>query len=492
MKLATPVLQTLAHKGVQVPSYDPASVEPGILHLGYGNFHRAHMARYVEDLLNTDFEESKTWGIVGAGVRGSSKRDMFASQDFLQTIVERNGDSANAIVMGGLVDYLPADLEKVQETLQNPQIKIVSMTVTEGGYYLNDGKFDVTLPDMQHDVQNPDSPKTVFGLIVKAMRHRKENNVPLLTVMSCDNVPHNGDVVASVVVGLARAQDAELADYIEANACFPNAMVDRIAPASTEEHKQFIQETYGYEDASPVFCEPFRQWVLEDDFVNGDRPAFEQLETVSFVDDVTPYEQMKIRILNGGHATLCYPSALLGVEYVHESMQHPVISKFLDTLERTEIIPGVTPPTPDTSLTGYWETTAERFSNPILKDTIDRNCFDGASRQPKFIVPVVQDNLKAGRSIDGLATVSALWCRYCQGKKEDGSEIAPNDPQWDRLQALALQAKDDPKLWLQELPEVYGSAAQESVFVEAFSAALKSMQENGVEAALQNYVNAQS
>jgi len=487
MKLANPLLPSLALKGITVPAYDRSLLETGVLHIGLGNFHRAHMARYWEDMLNAEF--TPEWGICGAGVHpsGIAKQQLLESQDYLQTVVEQDGESATAHVLGCMVDHLPIDAAAMSTALENPKVKIVSMTVTEGGYFLNDGKFDINHPEIQQDVNNPDDPKTVFGVIVKAIRYRKENDLPLFTVLSCDNVPHNGDVAASVVKGIAHAQDQSLGEFTEDRVCFPNGMVDRITPVTTKEHTQYLHDSYGYEDDSPVFCEPFRQWVLEEKFTGGIRPALEKLDSVTFVNDVTPYELMKIRILNGGHATLCYPSALLGVQYVHESMQHPVISKFLDALERKEIIPTVTPPE-GVSLYGYWETTAHRFANPILKDTIDRNCYDGASRQPKFIVPVVQDNLKAGRSVQGLATVSALWCRYCQGTLEDGSPIAPNDPQWDRLSELANKAKADPKLWLQGLPEVYGSAAQEPVFVDAFSQTLELILKSGVEAALNQYV----
>ena len=206
--------------------------------------------------------------------------------------------------------------------------------------------------------------------------------------MSCHNVPHNGDVVRSVVVGLADLTDSELAKWIAENVEFPNSMVDRITPATSDDELKFLKDNFdGLEDVAPVFCEPFRQWVLEDRFCSGHPPL--EKKGVEFVPDVTPYETMKIRILNGGHASLCYPSALLGVDYVHESMEHPVIGPFLDCLERNEIIPTV-PPVPDTNLEEYWEIIQERFANPTIMDTIRPNCSDGFSHQPMFIVPVAE------------------------------------------------------------------------------------------------------
>jgi mannitol 2-dehydrogenase len=261
-------------------------------------------------------------------------------------------------------------------------------------------------------------------------------------------------------------------------------MVDRITPATSERERAHVRDTYGHECASPVFCEPYRQWVLEDNFPQG-RPALERVG-VQFVPDVAPYEKMKIRILNGGHASLCYPAALLGVKYVHEAMEHPVIASFLNALERTEIIPTV-PSVPETSLTEYWKLIAKRFSNPTINDTILRICFDGSSRQPKFIIPVAADGLKEGRNVDGLALVSAMWCRYCQGKTEAGEIIEPNDPEWNRLHETALKAVEDPSYWL-DMTDIYGELGQNPKFLESFSTALHTISREGVEAAMQKYI----
>ncbi|KAL3893454.1 MAG: hypothetical protein SGARI_008164 [Bacillariaceae sp.] len=198
-------------------------------------------------------------------------------------------------------------------------------------------------------------------------------------------------------------------------------------------------------------------------------------------------ELMKIRVLNGGHASLCYPSALLGLKYVHNSMEHPVMSKFLDKLERTEIVPTV-PPVPDTNVAEYWDIIAERFSNPTINDTIERNCYDGSSRQPKFIVPVAAASLKNGGGVDGLAMVSALWCRYCQGTTEAGEKIAPNAPNWDKLQEVAKNAKSDPCAWLDGNLDVYAPVAENKTFRSAFEKAMKSIEGNGVEGAMKKYI----
>jgi mannitol 2-dehydrogenase len=387
-----------------------------------------------------------------------------------------------------MIDFLPVDTENhkpLKEALLNPDIKIVSMTVTEGGYFLNPstGTFDSKNPEIVKDAKNLDSAKTAFGIIVQALKKRRELGHEPFAVVSCDNVPHNGDVVRDVVSGIADLCDKELADWIRDNVGFPNGMVDRITPATSELERAYVRDEFGYEDTFPVFCEPFNQWILEDDFPQG-RPALERVG-VQFVPDVEPYEKMKIRILNGGHATLTYPSALLGVKYVHEAMEHPVIGPFLDAVERTEIIPTV-PPVPDTNLIDYWKLIAKRFSNPTINDTIERNCFDGSSRQPKFIIPPAADCLKKGLGVDGLALVSAMWCRYCQGKTEAGETIEPNDPNWDRLHETACKAAEDPSCWV-GMTDIYGEVGQNPKFVESFSSALRTISKEGVEAAMQKY-----
>ena len=337
MRLSAAALPQLSKTDVSVPTYDRSLLKAGILHIGLGNFHRAHMAAYLNDLFNkTKDDLDPSWAIAGAGILSfdQDKRDLLESQDWLQTLVVRDADSTKASVIGSMIDFLPISPQAIQEKLEGGDIKIVSLTITEGGYYLNDGKFDPTHPQIQQDIQTPDDPKTVFGIIVKALKQHKEGSkgkAPF-TVLSCDNIPHNGDIAKSVIVGLASQTDASLAEWIEANVGFPNSMVDRITPASTAEQREFVKSTYDLEDAAPVFCEPFRQWVLEEKFTAG-RPKLEILDNVKFVPDVKPYEFMKIRILNGGHASLCYPSALLGLQYVHQAMEHPTIGPFLDALE---------------------------------------------------------------------------------------------------------------------------------------------------------------
>jgi len=507
MQLKKASLSVLANQrggNIGIPAYDPSDLKPGIAHVGVGNFFRAHPAFHLHELFNkaakdesmsnADREDIMRWGIVGGAVTDhsySDRRDTLKHQDMMYTLVERNDDCANSHVVASVIDCLEykEDLSKspLKENLTDPSIRIVSLTVTEGGYFLKDGEFDPENEMIRNDIENPDKPKTIFGLIVQALDERRKKDIQPFTVMSCDNVPGNGDIAKSVVLGLAKEIDADLGEYIEKNACFPNSMVDRITPSTTEEMLEFLKDEYNFEDGTPVFCEPFKQWVLEDSFVNNDRPPLDKVG-VRLVDDVTPWENMKLRILNGGHASLSYPAALLGLEYVHEAAEHETIGKFLDCLQRTEIIPIVND-VPDTDLSEYWETVQKRYKNPTLKDSIDRNCEDGSDRQPKFIVPPIRANLEEGNDVDGLALVSAMWCRYCLGETEDGTEIEPNDQRWDELTELAEKAKEDPVEWLKGVESVYGDLAENDKFVEAFEKQLKIVNEEGVEKAMQQYID---
>jgi mannitol 2-dehydrogenase len=472
---------------VSVPRYARSSLTPGILHFGVGNFHRAHLAVYMDDLFNVGLNHD--WAIIGAGVMPHDEVvcEKLAAQDFLTTVVEQDANVSSARVTAAMIDFIPpSQRARLIETLASPAIRIVSLTVTEGGYMINPstGRFDPSHPALQRDAGNPDDPTSVFGLILLGLKKRRAKGLTPYTVMSCDNLPHNGAVTRNAVVGLARLMDQELAGWIEANVAFPNAMVDRITPATSDRERMLAQQMFGVDDNWPVFCEEFKQWVVEDHFTAG-RPAFEKVGA-EFVADVTPFEYMKIRILNGGHAVLAYAGGLLDVHFVHEAMQHPLIHAFFEKIEQTEIIPTV-PPVPNTDIASYARLIDRRFSNPKIGDTIRRLAFDGSNRQPKFIVPVIADNLQAGRSIEGLALESAFWCKYCAGVTDSGRVIDPNDPIWDRLQPLALAARSNPVVWL-AMDDIYGDVGKDERFRAAFSKWLNMLWREGTAATLNSYV----
>ena len=477
--------------GVSKPNYRRSDLKAGILHIGVGNFHRAHQAVYLDDLFNSGVD--RDWAIVGAGVREPDvdMREKLRAQDWLTTVVEQEARATTVRVTGAMIDFIkPFDVGAMLETLARPEIRIVSLTVTEGGYYISPAtqRFDPTHPDIVYDAKHAEAPKTAFGLIAAGLRGRRSAGAAPFTVMSCDNIPGNGHVTENAVAGLAELSDPELALWIRANVAFPNSMVDRITPATGDRERAILRDTYGIDDNWPVFCEEFRQWVVEDRFPAG-RPALEKVG-VTFTSDVAPYELMKIRILNGGHAAIAYPAGILDVHFVHEAMEDGQIASFLEALTKREIIP-VVPPPPQVDLEAYRKKVAERFANPKIADTISRLCLDGSNRQPKFILPTVRDRLAAGASVKGLALVSAMWCRYCYGKSESGKTIPPNDPSWGRLQAAARPARGDPRAFL-AMRDIFGELADDPAYFGAFSSALASLWTNGVRATLADYLSGQA
>ncbi|OYW58094.1 MAG: mannitol dehydrogenase [Rhodobacterales bacterium 12-65-15] len=471
---------------LQRPAYDRSKLTPGIVHIGLGNFHRAHMAVYLDDLFGMGL--CHDWAILGAGVReGDARmREALLAQGCLSTVIELDPRGRSARRVGSMIDFLPVEPDNAPliAAMADPRIRIVSLTVTEGGYFINPatGAFDPASPEILADAADPH--RTAFGAIIAALTLRRAAGVAPFTVMSCDNLPGNGDVTRNAVAGLAALGDPALAAWIIANVAFPNGMVDRITPATGPRERQMAAEFGLADDPVPVTCEPFRQWVLEDTFPSG-RPDFEKVG-VTLTPHVHSYEKMKIRILNGGHATIAYPGSLMDIDYVHEAMANPLIRGFLDKVERDEIIPYI-PPIPGTDLDDYYRLIVERFSNPEVADTERRLCLDGSNRQPKFIVPSIRDALLAGGSVEGLALVSALWCRYCHGQTDSGTEIAPNDPDWTALVARSKAARHRPEAWL-EMTSVYGDIGQNAVFATAFRRHLGRLWAVGTQQTLQEFV----
>jgi mannitol 2-dehydrogenase len=470
-----------------VPAYARKKLSAGIVHIGVGNFHRAHMAHYLHRLF--DLGRDHDWAIIGAGVKSfdSAMRECLKPQDWLTTVVELDPAGFSATVTGAMIDFTEATPGAILAALLQPEIRIVSLTITEGGYFVDalTGGFDAGHPDIRADAADPAHPRTVFGIIIAALRHRRDRGLQPFTVLSCDNLPENGRATSAAVIGLARLQDSSFAGWIARNVAFPNSMVDCITPATGGRERKLVLDRFGIEDAAPVVCEPFRQWVLEDRFPQG-RPAFE-LVGAQFVADVAPYELMKLRILNGGHATIAYPSGLLGIHYVHEAMAHPLVARFLDWLEHKELMPTV-PAIAGVDFETYYRKIVERFSNPAIGDTVARLCLDGSNRQPKFILPAVRDRLKAGLPVDGLALEVALWCRFCAGTDDAGNPVNVPDDNAATLTAHALKARKDPAAFL-SLDTIFGDLAGAAPFAEAFGRSLDALWSRGVVKVLEEAVD---
>ncbi len=476
----------LLPSNVARPAYDRARLTGGIVHVGVGNFHRAHMAVYLDQLFSRGKDHD--WAIVGAGVReaDNAMRDRLQPQDWLYTVTDLDPEALSVRVVGSMVDFLSIDAEAILSALTNPAVRIISMTVTEGGYYIDaaTGGLAANHPDIVADAAAPEAPKTIFGLMIRALRLRREAGSAPFTVLSCDNLPENGRLTRETVTGLARLSDPDFAAWIGANVAFPNCMVDCITPATSDRERALIEERFGIADHAPVICEPFRQWVIEDHFPAG-RPALDEVG-VEFVEDVTGHELMKLRILNAGHASIAYAAGLLGQHYVYEAMADPDITAWLRALQLREAIPTLKP------LKGvdyhvYLETVIERFGNTEIADTIPRLAQDGSDRQPKFILPTVRDALAMGRAIDGLALELALWCRYCLGRAEDGASIDLQDGQADELRKRAIAAQDRPSAFLEE-ESVFGDLASAPPLVAAFGKWLGLMRDKGVRETLKTYV----
>ncbi|MDG2165811.1 MAG: mannitol dehydrogenase family protein [Alphaproteobacteria bacterium] len=469
------------------PNYIRSNLSAGILHIGVGNFHRAHLSWYLHRLMQKDL--AKDWAIIGSGITqyDVKMREGLQVQDFLTTLIELDPEGNQSCeVVGPMIGYVPVERnnQKLIIAMSDSNIRIVSLTVTEGGYFLDEnGDFNLKHPDIIHDINNPDIPKTVFGVIVSALKNRKKNNIGPFTGLSCDNLMQNGNKLKQAIIGIAKEQDLELSEWINQNCTFPNAMVDCIVPRTGEIEIDIVRNL-GIEDLAPVSHEDFRQWVIEDKFCKG-RPPWEKVG-VQFSDNVHGYEDQKIRILNGGHQILANAAELLNIETVRDAMKNKMIVSLLEKIEKDEIIPHIKP-VPGYTPLEYYELIASRFSNPSIQDTTRRVAFDGSSRHAGFLVPSIKDGIKHNISIIGLSLAEALWARMCEGTREDGSIIEPNDPHWEKLNACAKKSKENPLEWLEQL-EIYGDTSKDDKFRDYFSKWLKMIYEEGVENTLNEYL----
>lgn len=485
MHLSTNTLNALSAQ-VKVPDYDRSEVTPGIVHFGVGGFHRAHQALYLDKLMSQG--KAMDFGIIGMGVMLSDARmrDALHSQDCLYTLTEKSPDGTEETrVVGSIIDYVysPDDPAAAVKLLADPQIRIVSLTVTEGGYNFDHvkGEFDLKNEHVAADIsdlRNEDFSqlRTFYGLVTAALISRWRQETAPFTVMSCDNIQGNGEMAHRMFKAFAGAVDSELAEWIEGHVSFPNSMVDRITPETTDADRADISEKFGYVDEWPVVCENFTQWVLEENFVN-DRPPYEDVG-VEVVDDVVPYELMKLRLLNASHQGLCYFGYLAGHRLVHDVMADHRFQDFLLAYMEREGTPSLQP-LPGVDLDAYRKELIDRFGNSAVKDTVARLCAESSDRIPKWLLPVVRENLATGNAPVTLsAAIVASWARYAEGIDESGDVITIVDPLADRLQRNAQSNRTDSLAFLRDR-EIFGDLCENSIFTAEYARVLESLHAQG-------------
>lgn len=474
---------------VPVPSYDRAALRVGIVHLGVGGFHRAHQAMYLDALMRED--KALDWALCGVGVLAHDRRiiETLQQQDGLYTLVVKHPDGRREPrVIGSVARALlaPDDPTAVMDQMADPAVRIVSLTITEGGYLVNQvtGEFDVDDPSIAPDLVPGATPSTAFGFLVAALARRRAEGTPPFTVLSCDNIPGNGDVARRMLSAFARVLDPELADWMLAEVSFPSCMVDRITPVTATDDVQQLEAEFGVADAWPVVCEPFTQWVVEDDFALG-RPPLEDVG-VQVVGDVEPYELMKLRLLNASHQALTYLGYLAGYRYAHEVCADPLFRRFLLGYMEDEGSPTL-PEVPGVDLDAYRRGLVERFANPEVRDTLARLCAESSDRIPKWLVPVIQENLRTDGEIRRSALVVASWARYAEGVDEQGEPIEVVDRLRDRVMAAAARHDEDPLALLRDR-DLFGDLVDDHRFTTAYVEALTSLRTRGARTTLEELV----
>jgi fructuronate reductase len=420
------------------PGYDLRSIGIGIVHLGIGAFHRAQTAVFSDDALALD---QGNWGICGVSLRSADVRDRLSPQDGIYTAVEKSPAGIRRRIIGSVreVLFLGDQREQVETRLAAAETRIVSLTITEKGYCHDPatGKLNFRHPDVVHDLAHSKQPQSAVGLIVAALDARRRSQGGALTVLCCDNLPHNGTLVRGLVLAFAEARDPVLARWIEEHASFPSTMVDRIVPATTDADIADNDTALGMHDAAPVMHEPFKQWAIEDHFVAG-RPRWEKAGA-ELVDDVAPFEAMKLRLLNGSHSAFAYLGFLAGHAFIYQVAAQPDFVAFMRRLMADEVVPTLTVPR-GVDVGAYQQALITRFGNPALPHRTQQIAMDGSQKLPQRLLGTVRDNLNAGRHIDMLALAVAGWMRYVSGRDEAGNAIKVSDPLADEFARIAADS----------------------------------------------------
>ncbi|KAK4865880.1 hypothetical protein LT330_008973 [Penicillium expansum] len=490
-----------AGKGrIQIPSHRflRRPIKEGIVHVGVGGFHRAHLAVYIDQLMEK--HGSTDYAICGVGLQpfDATMRDVLRQQDHLYTVMERSDKGSFAHVVGCINSYLfaPDNQKAVIDKMAHPDTRIVSLTITESGYYYNENTHELISdhPDIVNDLktENEEKPRTTFGFLYAALAERYKQRQDPFTVMSCDNMQKNGSITRNMLVSFARKRNPQIADWIAEKGAFPNAMVDRITPQTSEQDKKALAEDFGIQDAWPVVTEPFMQWVIEDEFV-GDRPAFEKVgvQVVKNVHDVEQFEKHKLRLLNGSHSAIGYPGQLAGFEYVHEVMQNPQLRKLVWEMMQMEVKP-LLPEIPGVDIDEYCKTLMKRFSNSTIMDQLPRVCLNASGKIPQFIMPSIAEAIMESKKeqreypLRRLCFVAASWFLYIKGVDDHGKTFKVVDPMLDEL--LAAAGDDKGPHGLLQIKSLFGDDLRGyKRFTDEMEKAMTDIAEKGVLETLKEY-----
>ena len=479
-----------------MPLYDRRALTPAIVHIGVGGFNRAHQAMYLDDLLGAREasapENDRTrWAECGLGLLASDRRmrDTLRAQDLLYTVVERSATERKARIVGSICDYIfaPESPAAAIAKMTSPECRIVSLTITEAGYFTEhgSGRFEERHPDVLLDLEYPDTPRTFLGYLSAALDQRRLAGLPPFTVLSCDNLQSNGDTTRYSLLSFAELRSPALRQWIEANVTFPNSMVDRITPATTETERKLIEERFGLRDGWPVITEPFRQWVIEDRFCNG-RPAWERAGAL-MTEDVEPFELMKMRLLNGSHFAMAYLGAMQGFEFIHEILEDPLMRRFV--MRYMETISPAVPPVPGIDLAEYKATLMERFSNPTIRDQVARVCAEGSSKLPKFVLPVFPKLEQGGQDSRLVSLTVASWLHFFRRSEQGGAKVAVVDECAAQLAQAVEGHGSDPRPAL-AIRSIFGEQLPANPrFVSEVQQAMESLLLHGVPETVRRYVN---
>ncbi|ENR8887820.1 TPA: mannitol dehydrogenase family protein [Citrobacter koseri] len=472
-------------EGVLTPRYDRQQLQTRIVHFGFGAFHRAHQALLTDRVLNA---QGGDWGICEISLfSGDRLMSQLREQNHLYTVLEKGANGNQAIIVGAVKECLNAKLDSLAAIIEKfcePQVAIVSLTITEKGYCIDPatGSLDVSNPRIIHDMQHPTEPHSAPGILVEALHRRRERGLSPFTVLSCDNIPDNGHVVKNAVLGMAEKRAAELAAWIQQHVSFPGTMVDRIVPAATEESLDEITRELGVADPCAISCEPFIQWVIEDNFVAG-RPQWE-VAGVQMVDDVLPWEQMKLRMLNGSHSFLAYLGYLAGFQHISDCMQDSAFREAAYRLMINEQAPTLRITNVD--LSRYAASLIERFANPALKHRTWQIAMDGSQKLPQRMLEGIREHLARGSDWPLLALGVAGWMRYVSGVDDAGATIDIRDPLSEKIRLLVESSSDAERVSaLLSLQEVFGTdLVKNPLFVQAIEQAWRRIAQHGAHQAV--------